>query len=276
MTETADWGAFTASAGLTRYIGSIVVSGTFAGATAYLDVTLTAYERAVIVMCPGVSPNVVQTVEVFASPAGAPVSFYNQIVGGNQPVIAYANPDLSAVWRAQAYVSDPANGTYTYYVFADSGLPMTTIVNNGVPIPVGGLSGATLPVLLAHDPLPVTSPPIVPYGSLVSLVGSGAHATVTFPAVSGLRYTLLCADFSEVALLPTIAPNTYFYVRDGASGTGAVLWARNVGLPNTAGASVSAFVTPNLIGSVGHAMTVETDGAVSGFGQSVSASVMLT
>lgn len=103
--------------------------------------------------------------------------------------------------------------------------------------------------------------PAVAINSLGAIHAPGAavQATATAPAAPGKRH--VCVGISaSIACAAAAQTPVNVYLRDGASGVGAIIWAG--ALSSIANSSAGVFLTGiSLPGTIGNAMTLEFSGA---------------
>jgi hypothetical protein len=118
---------------------------------------------------------------------------------------------------------------------------------------------------LAHGGLPWQ----VHYGP-----ATASQATITQAAVVGHRHVATCIAFAGASVS---APSLTFmsvYLRDGASGSGAILMQFPITISASAGQNVAPFAICGLtvIGTAGNAMTLEFSAGLTNLAQAVNLS----
>jgi hypothetical protein len=102
---------------------------------------------------------------------------------------------------------------------------------------------------------------------------SGAQATISKAAgAAGVRHVADCVSFSAGAVVAPTAAQLVVNLRDGASGTGTVLWTQEIAANGAAQYATFSICGLNLIGSSATAMTLEFSALLASVAQSVSLS----
>lgn len=123
-------------------------------------------------------------------------------------------------------------------------------------------------------------PLLDPFWAVTANPSANTAASATHAAVSGKAHicnTIHCTLSSNGSLAAAI--NVSMVVRDGASGSGTVLWSSSLSLPNTAGTASAPISMSGLAinGTPGNAMTIEfTAAAGAGTFETVAATGFLT
>lgn len=185
----------------------------------------------------------------------------------------------TSTWNQAEWVSSTSTNTSTITVgtnstssqfFNGSGSPhMTLRVSNETGTAGGTPDTVSIFVVQTGSCLQGTSIATQPGGfsqsisigpnqwAISSASGSGGRATVTETAVSGVRHTIVAIDAS-LHQTTAVACSGDLVVRDGASGSGTIIYEHSLAIPATAGESASIFLTGlQWAGTAGNAMTIE-------------------
>ena len=259
--------------GSSRYLGLITIPLDHTNA-ASLDIYPMPYDGCVLAIPDSNNPGAsgaLQTTLVCVT-TGAHVGAYAVNLATIPSVPTFAFP-VSAAMGAQWRVSmlnlgnrDP--GSAEYYLFAQPNYPIVAVANNTVPIPV---TWNPVVGLLPGNALPVA--PAAPTSKLYAMSALGALGTVTFPATSGRTYQLAGAHFAALGAALGDSIHVYAMVRDGASGSGALLWADPIVVPAVGYQRDRVDCIVPLSGTSGNAMTVEFSAAADAVIETVVASV---
>lgn len=167
----------------------------------------------------------------FTIPFGDTVSFFVAASGAAHIALQFSlesgtaggTPDAADIFAVSAPAC--ANGT--------SSTPNST--NN------------TLPVQLPNSTWILTSAP-----------AAGSQATVSKAGVSGVRHTAMCYAFDLLATTGTACSGVDAVIRDGACGTGTIIWDELMGATAANGAENHAnLCNLQLVGTPGNAMCIE-------------------
>ena len=115
-------------------------------------------------------------------------------------------------------------------------------------------------------------------GKLWSINSNPAAGTVASASIVGTPGTQHYCTGITISWVVTTAlaggQTVYAYLRDGATGVGAILWVAALGLPGTAAIGTQTQIVPQgllIIGTPGNAMTLEFSAGVASTEQTVSA-----
>ncbi len=182
-------------------------------------------------------------------------SLYVPVISGSevfQRILSYVWDQANSTWSRIRSIVNGLNTSGSGVVAAglvaqlDDSSPSSVTENQFGPVRMSSRR-ALLTETIARSPWRINSNP-----------GVNSQATATTPGVAGAKNVLrhILVVMTSGATAPTAGVVTVV-VRDGASGTGTIIWQHALGILATAGASQGYSAEVYIEGSVGNAMTVE-------------------
>ncbi len=259
-------------AGSARYLGMITIpAGT--DQAGVINFTPQAWDGAIVVVPEGFTYSTDNMVQVTLRQLdiGAPIA--NGLYGAGRatsrrPFVGPLARAAGARWNVYVKYYGTWAADHHWYAWTLPSVQVNLVTTNGEPMPVAidiadsGLPGNGVPVVAAAASL-----------SAVSVPTFGAVGGVTFPGVAGRTYRLASALFTLTNAATATIADVSVAIRDGPSGTGAIVWAGRCAIPAVAGSSDRTESYAPIAGTAGNAMTLEFSAGVANCLEYVSASV---
>lgn len=168
------------------------------------------------------------------------------IGGASTPADGFANPSTAVINQS---LNQGYNGSAWDRLRTASASSLTSIISQGALTVEKGTRWS-----IYHVPA-------------VSLQATASRAA----GVGGVRHVADCISFNLGATTAPAADIPVLILRDGASGSGTILWQKRLPIPATTGTHVSENVCGlNLVGSAATAMTLEFNSGVTNEYQSLT------